>query len=287
MAPWWRPRARAEQRLSKEIAFHLSERIAELVAAGMSRRRGRSPGPPRTRAARPDPRGLPRPAMVARARRPVARRALRGAGAAPRAGLHRRRAPDADARHRRQRGAVPGLRGAGTPGAAGGRSRVAVAHPDHAGDAAQRQLHGAPGLPHLGAGGRAAPQRRRARRAGDVERVPLQHGDERRDPAGRHADGERRLLPRAGHRRPRRPAARPRRRQARLRRGQCGHQPRLLAARIRRSSEALGQSVRVGRAPRSRSSASRRRRSRGSKSATPSTSPCRCAPSWCCAASGR
>jgi putative ABC transport system permease protein len=37
MAPWWQPRARAEQQLSKEIAFHLAERVAELVGAGMDR----------------------------------------------------------------------------------------------------------------------------------------------------------------------------------------------------------------------------------------------------------
>lgn len=37
MASWWRPRARAEQRLSREIDFHLQERIADLMAEGVSR----------------------------------------------------------------------------------------------------------------------------------------------------------------------------------------------------------------------------------------------------------
>jgi putative ABC transport system permease protein len=35
VAGWWRPGVRAEQRLSKEIAFHLAERTSDLVAGGL------------------------------------------------------------------------------------------------------------------------------------------------------------------------------------------------------------------------------------------------------------
>ncbi len=163
MAPWWRPRARAEQRLAKEIAFHLAERVAELVAGGMptdeaDRQARRELGPldPILEGCRDQRwwRGLDDLVRDGR----YALRALRHApvftivalltltlGIGANAALFQ---------------VYEALELRALPG---GRSGLAVAHPHHAGTPRNGNFMGRQSLSDLGAGGRAAPHRHRRR----------------------------------------------------------------------------------------------------------------------------
>ena len=226
---------------------------------------------------------------IALARQRVARSQVRRAPASSQSRLRHRRDPVAGARRRRQHRDLPAARrrapahAAGEGPAAAGRSP----HRRYAERPHRRSFIGPPAdadQPAVGADSRSAAGVLRRVRVG---RTALQPHDRRRGAVRAGPVGQRRFLRHARRPAAARPHADAGRRSARLRGAARGDQLRLLAARVRRQPVGDRPQPACSTATPSTSSASRRRAFSASKSAAPSTSPCRSAPSRSAAARGR
>ncbi len=219
---------RREDELADEIELHLEHLTAEYVRRGLLAGRCQAQGAAGVRRRGADARGVQRSAPLAVDRHAVAGRTLRHARVdqGPRHDRRRDRAPHRRCRHdggngRRPRSAaLPGIRARRSAG-----SRPSDLYRDRHHPA----RHDAQQLRHAGAA-----RRRPAagdRRLGRVPGEPHQHGPRSRGPPPRRRGVHRGLLRRSGRQGGPRPAPE---HDASGRAGGRGHQPRPLAARVRR-----------------------------------------------------